>query len=180
RSNFRQAPAVTLFSAEFRPQKRAYQIQGQLRSDDARAQAEHFHVVMFDALVRRITIVAKRSANAGKLVGRHGRPHAAAADEYRPLRLAFEYSAADGLRVIGIVVGLAGVVGAAVHHLMPQPFELGNDGLVEGNAGVVSAHGYLHAHPTPARLTFDSFHDVLSFRHHVIHGEAEVLQQVLI
>src|SRR5664280_603885 len=97
-------------------------------------------------------------------------------DEYRALRLAFEYGAAHCLRVIGIVVRLAGVVGAAIHHLMPQPFELGNDGLVEWNSGVVSAYGYLHGHGTPARSRFDFFHDFLGFHHDVIHRESEVLQ----
>src|ERR1035438_4336946 len=89
---------MALFSAEFRPQKRAYQIQCQLRSNDARAQAEHIHVVMFDALMRRITIVAKRGSDAGKLIGCNRRTHAATADEYRALGFAFEYSAADSLR----------------------------------------------------------------------------------
>jgi len=97
-----------------------------------------------------------------------------AADEHSGL--AIEHGAAYGLRIVGIVVRLAGVVRAARHNLVAKPLELGDHGFVQWNPGVVRTNGYPHGNTMPAALRFDSFHDLARLGHYFVHGEAKVLQ----
>src|SRR3990172_240710 len=56
--HFVQAPEVPLFAAEARADERRHQLARQLDADDARAQAQHVHIVVLDALAGRVRIVA--------------------------------------------------------------------------------------------------------------------------
>ncbi len=49
---------------------------------------QHIHVVVFHALVRRISVVAHARANTRNLVGGHAHAHARTADENAARRLA--------------------------------------------------------------------------------------------
>lgn len=50
--DFPQPPPVALFVGKAGAEKGAHQFVGEFDADDAAAQAEHVHVVMFDSLVR--------------------------------------------------------------------------------------------------------------------------------
>src|SRR6266511_1633224 len=65
-----------------------HQLAGQFDADDARAEHEHVHIVMLDALTGRITVMAYRRANPWDLVGRYRRADATAADQHTSFCLA--------------------------------------------------------------------------------------------
>src|SRR5579863_9708017 len=67
--DLRDAPAVTLDIGEVRAKIRANQLRGQLRADDARAQAQHVDAIVFDSLVGGKSVVTGGRANAAKLIG---------------------------------------------------------------------------------------------------------------
>src|SRR4029079_1871510 len=63
------AAAEVLLGAELGLQEGVDQLHGQLVADDLGAEAHHVDVVVLDALVRRVHVVAERGADAGDLVG---------------------------------------------------------------------------------------------------------------
>ena len=72
--------------------------QRQRRADDARAEAQHVHVVVFDGLMRGVGVVADRRADARELVGGNRDAGAAAADDDAALGLAVRTASAPRLR----------------------------------------------------------------------------------
>src|SRR5260370_22178436 len=121
-----QAAHVPLLVREGGAQERPDQILRQRGADDARADDQHVHVVVFDALVGRVAVVADGGADAGDLVGRHRRPHAAAADQDAALRAPVKDGAADRLGGIRII-DRRRRRRAHVHQLVPR----GGDGLAQ-------------------------------------------------
>ena len=63
------------------PRNAATSSRGERRPDDLGAEAEHVHVVVLDALVRRVDVVADRRADPGDLAGGDRGADARAADE---------------------------------------------------------------------------------------------------
>src|SRR5438105_3269197 len=64
-----QSLHVPLAAVEAGQQKRAYQIGRERRPHDLGAQAEHVHVVVLDALVRGVAVVADGGADSRQLAG---------------------------------------------------------------------------------------------------------------
>src|SRR3954451_19964784 len=62
-----QAPDVSLAAVELCAEEYPDELGSQLGAHDFRSQAEHVHVVVLDALVRRIRVVADGRADAGEL-----------------------------------------------------------------------------------------------------------------
>src|SRR6266498_1060225 len=65
-----------------------HQLASEFDADHARAEHEHVHLVMLDALTRRVTVMAYRPGNPWDLVGRYRRADAGAADQHASFRLA--------------------------------------------------------------------------------------------
>src|SRR5206468_2514269 len=121
-----------------------------------RAEAEDVHVVVLDALVRGVDVVADRRANPGHLAGRDRGTDPGAADEHAPLGVAVQDRLAD-------VAGLVGIVDPRVERLHPEIHDRGagvgggreaaGGGLaatvVEGNR---DPHGLYVTPPRPRRL----------------------------
>src|SRR5207249_708042 len=94
---------VGLLAVEYRAEERADQIGGEQRADDVRAETEDVHVVVLDALVGRVDVVADRGANSIQLAGRDGRSDARAADEDAALGLAVADRVPDLARLVRVV-----------------------------------------------------------------------------
>ena len=121
RLDLAQARDVALASVEARLQKRPDEVGGQLGADDLRAQAEHVQVVVLDALVRRVGVVADRGPDSGELAGRDGGSDARAADEDPALGPAVRERGADLARLVRIVDPPRIRVGAEIDELVPSP-----------------------------------------------------------
>src|SRR3954454_15453012 len=78
---------VALAAVEGRVQECGYELARERRADDLRAETQHVHVVVLDALVRAVGVVAHRRADAGHLARGDGRADAGAADEHGALGL---------------------------------------------------------------------------------------------
>src|ERR1700704_2157058 len=61
RFNFFQSPYITLATVESCPEKRAHELDGEAGADHLGTEAEDVHVVMLDALVRGVDVMADRS-----------------------------------------------------------------------------------------------------------------------
>ena len=135
------------FTAERRGQERERALERGLRPDDPRAQGQDVHVVVLDALVRGIRVVADRRADAAHLVGGHARPDPGAADEDPALRRAALDRLAEALREVRVIVGRVRAVAPEVAELMAQPsgLEPADEVILEGGPGMVGgecdAHG---------------------------------------
>ena len=70
------------------PRKAQAHSNAELDPDDPRAERQDVHVVVLDALVRRVRVVADGGAHAADLVRGDARAHAGAADQDAALRLA--------------------------------------------------------------------------------------------
>lgn len=88
-------------------------------SDDARAETQDVHFVMFYALMRGVGIVAQPSVDAFHFVGGNARAYAGATHEDAALRLIILQGMTEFLGVVGVVYGF-GVVGAEVKNFMPK------------------------------------------------------------
>ena len=87
-STLLQSSDVPLPAVELRAEERAHELGGELGADHLGAEAEHVHVVVLDALVRRVGVVADRGADPGELAGRDRGADARAADEDAALGVA--------------------------------------------------------------------------------------------
>src|SRR6187200_3498028 len=98
-----QPTYVPLPTVEFRTQERAHELAGQLWADDLRAETEHVHVVVLDALVRRVRVVTDRGAYTGELAGGDRRADARPTDEDSALGVAVQNRVADLAGLVRIV-----------------------------------------------------------------------------
>jgi hypothetical protein len=97
-------------------QKCANQLAAKLRTDDAAAEHEDVHVVVLDALVRRIGVMAKPGANPWNPVCGHRCANAAPTEQNPALCSVLVQGSTDGSCIIGIVHRI-GVVGAQIEDL---------------------------------------------------------------
>ena len=74
REDLVEAAPVARLAGERRAEERDGALVGRLRPDDPGAQGQHVHVVVLDALVGGVRVVADRGADAADLVGRHAAP----------------------------------------------------------------------------------------------------------
>jgi len=93
--DFPQPPHVTLFVSEVRGQKGANDVLSELLGNDPRSHDQDVHVVMLDALMAGVGVMADAGADAFDFVGGHADSDTAAADEDAALGAAIEHGAAD-------------------------------------------------------------------------------------
>src|SRR5215471_13531696 len=103
RRDLSQAPLVPFLVAESCPQECLYEVFCQLHADYARTENQHIHVVMLDALMRRVAVMADGSADAGHLVGGNTRSNSAAANQHAALCSPIEHRLAYRFGEIRIV-----------------------------------------------------------------------------
>ena len=137
------AAAEVLLGREPRVEEGLDQLERERRADDLGAEAHHVHVVVLDALVGRVDVVAERGPDARDLVGRDAGPDPGPADHDRPLGLAAADRVADPLGQVGEVDRL-GRVGAEVGHLVAPGPQLLDDRPLEREPGVVASNRDLH------------------------------------
>ena len=107
-------PTYVAFPAvEFRTQERSHELSRELCTDDFRPDAEHVHVVVLDALVRGVRVVADRRADARQLACCDGGADAGSAHQHAALRVSLEDRVAELLGLVRVVDPDARVVGAA-------------------------------------------------------------------
>ena len=111
---------MPLFIRKLRSQKRFYKVFGELYSNDSRAKHQHVHIIVLDALMRRIRIVANRRAYSQKLVRGNTRSNSAPADQNATLRSSIEHRPAHRFRKIRIVRWIF-VECANIEHGVTQP-----------------------------------------------------------
>jgi predicted PurR-regulated permease PerM len=141
-----EASPIPRLAGEASVQERADQLPGKLGADDAAAQHQHVHVIVLDALVRRVGVMAKSGTNPGYPVGGHRCANPASAEENAALRLVLAQGLADRLRVIGIVHRI-GAIGAQVENLAML---LGQESLhrfLQCESRMVRAYGDAHRLP---------------------------------
>src|SRR5579875_822539 len=134
---------MALFSCESSRKEGADKFPRQFLSDHAPAHHQNIHIIVFDALVRGICVVAKAGADAGNLIGRHRRPHPAAADEYAPVGAPFDHSQTHGFGKVGIIDGIL-AVGAYVENLVAQVAHKMGQILLQIKSCVVGTENNLH------------------------------------
>ena len=105
---------VARLAAEGRPEERHRALERGLGPDHPGAERQDVHVVVLDALVRRIRVVADGRPDAAHLVGGHRRADARAADEDPALRLAGDDRVTEPLGEVRVVVVRVGAVAAEV------------------------------------------------------------------
>src|SRR5712691_5797640 len=142
---------ITLAAVETCPQEGCDEVAREPGPDDLGAKAEHVHVVVLDALVRRIDVVADRRANPGQLAGRNRRAHTGAADEDAALRVAGQNRLADLAGLVGVVDAVGIGSGAQVHDPGPEAGDLPRKRVAELDASVVECNRHLHAWTVPHR-----------------------------
>src|SRR5262245_7080669 len=132
-----QPTHVPFPSVEFRPQERAHGLAGQLRADHLGAEAEHVHVVVFDALVSRIGVVADRGADAVDLAGGDRCADARPAHEDGALGDAASDRLADFAGLVWIVDSGLRLVGPEVDRLVSGAHDLLEHALPQLHAAMV-------------------------------------------
>ena len=80
RQDLVETTLVARLAAERRCQERQRAFERRFRADDPGAQRQHVHIVVLDALMRGIRVVANRRSDAAHLVGRDARPDPRPAD----------------------------------------------------------------------------------------------------
>ena len=104
-------------------QKCLHQFRRQRRTDDSSAQNQNVHVVMFDALVGRVVVMAHGCADARHLVGGNADSHAAAAYQDPTLSLARLQSFAHSFGEVRIIRRLR-VIRAQVSYVVTTAFQV--------------------------------------------------------
>src|SRR5215217_7332757 len=141
-----------LLRVEPRADERGDELARERRPHDLRPEAEHVHVVVLDALVRAVGVVADRGADAEDLAGGDRGTNARAADEDPALGLALPDHLAELAGLVGVVAAERGGVGSEVADLVPR--ERIEHRPPEMDAAVVERHRDLHR--TSTRAIFPS------------------------
>src|SRR5256714_7060614 len=118
REDLVEPAAVARLAAELGAEERERAFERQLRTDDPRAQHQHVHVIVLDALVGGVRVVADRRANAADLAGRDRGADAGAADQDAAVREPATDGLTQSLREVRVVVMRIGSVAAEVDELV--------------------------------------------------------------
>src|SRR5262245_14192408 len=132
-----QPTHVPFPSVELRTEERAHELAGQLRADHLGAEAEHVHVVVLDALVGRVRVVADRGANAVDLARGDRCSDARPADEDSAVRVAASDRLADLAGLVRIVDSRLWLIGPEVDRLVPGAHDLLEHALPQLHAAMV-------------------------------------------
>jgi hypothetical protein len=138
-------PNVTLrIGLEPSLQKRVNQLLSERTTDNPAAQAKDVHVVVFNALVRRIGIVAERRVDSRDFVGGDAGPYPAAADDDAALSAPIQHLAGDSFRIIRIIFRIGRVIRAQINHLVSCRTEIFHQLSFEGITSMIRTDGYFH------------------------------------
>ena len=151
------------FVGEGRAQEGGDEFLGESDSDDSRAEHEHVHIVMFDALMRGVGIVTESGSDAGDFVGGDGGADTAAADENTSFGFPGDDGFAQGFGEIG-VVGRIGVEGADVENIVTELLQEFRNLLFEREAGVIGADCDAHIEHHNTLLDLVSYRRVMLMR----------------
>src|SRR5262249_51512259 len=132
-----QPGRVRLAPVEARVQEGAHQVDGERRPDDLGAEAEHVHVVVLDALVGRIDVVAHGAADPVELRDGDRGTDARAADEHADLGIPVLDRLADLARLVGVVDPHLVGFDPEVQGVVPERVQLGEHGVPQAHAAVV-------------------------------------------
>jgi hypothetical protein len=134
------------------PQKSIDELVGDIGADDTAAEHQHVHVVVLDALMRRVGVVANASADPRQLVDRDTGANAATANHDAAVGLAFDHGEADFFGVVGIIDGF-GPVRSDIDRLVLAVGQMANQLLFELHTGMVGSHYDAHGLSFSARLS---------------------------
>src|SRR5829696_437949 len=149
RRHFPQPRHVPLAAVEARAEVRADEVGRELGAHDLGAEAEHIHVVVLDALVGGVHVVADGRADPFELARGHRGADARAADEDPAVGEAVRERVADLLRLVGIVDADARIVRPQVDRVVPQLVEDLEDPLPELRSPMVERDRHLHVDAPP-------------------------------
>src|SRR2546423_4746451 len=91
---------ITVATVEVRPEERGDQVFGERRPHDLGAEAEDVHVVVLDALMGGVDVVASGGADPGELAGRDRSAHTPSADQHTALSVPAEDRLAHLARLV--------------------------------------------------------------------------------
>jgi len=134
----------------------ANQFFGERNANNSGPQHQHIHIVMFDALMSGISVVAHGRPDSWDLVDGNGRTDAAAADQHAALDGRALDGFTDGFRKIGIIVRRVHHEGTDVDNLMAELPEKIRNVLLQWETGVIGANrdAHIEQHNTCAILSF--------------------------
>src|SRR3954468_55748 len=144
-SDLFQPTHVAFPAVELCTQERADELAGQLRADHLRADAEDVHVVVLDALVRRVRVVADGGPDARELAGGDRGADAGAADEDPALRVTAADRIADLTRLVRVVDPRFGPIRAEVDGLVACANDLLEHALAQLHPAMVESDRDPHA-----------------------------------
>src|SRR5262245_34974224 len=151
-----QSPHVALLGEEARAEEGTHELGGQLGTYDLRPETEHVHVVVLDALVRGVGVVADCRANPGQLAGGDRRADARAADENAPFGISRADRRAQLLGLVGVVDPDARVVRAEVYYLVAERLDRGDHRAPQFRSPMIEGHCDTHASTLPLWRFVDS------------------------
>src|ERR1700743_1517557 len=150
--DFFEAARKALFVCdEFCAEERVGQLIGKCGPDDARAEHDDVHVVMFHALMRGIGVMAHAGADAGNLVGGDAYSNSRSADEDALLGNAGKNGIANLFGEVRIIVGLITVECAKIDNLMAFCSQVCAHVLFEREACVVGGDNELHGYSSAVK-----------------------------
>jgi hypothetical protein len=140
-SDLFQPPTVAVAAIELGPEEGTHELGGELCPHDLGAEAEDVHVVVLDALVRRVRVVTDSRTDSGELVRRDGGAHARAAHEHTALYIAGKHGLADLSGEVRIIHARLGRVDAEVHCLMIEFCDGSDHAFAQFEPAVVEGYG---------------------------------------
>ncbi len=143
RPHFGQPALVPLLVRELGGDERPGQLLRHLRPDHPTAEDEHVHVIVLDALVRRVGVVTEAGANTRNFIRGNARAHTAPTHEHATLSLTVQDCLADLLRVIRVVDRRFVVRAEIVHVVASDPKGRGDIGF-DLESRVIGGHGNAH------------------------------------
>ncbi|MEN3311198.1 MAG: hypothetical protein V7645_527, partial [Actinomycetota bacterium] len=138
-----------LAAVETCPEKRRHEVAREGWPDDFGAKAEDVHVVVLDALVGGIDVMADGRADPRQLAGGNRCAHTGTANEDSTLGLPAEDRLADRPGLVRVIDSLRVRIGAQVHHEVSG--EHVEDCVTEMDATVVECDRHLHVWTVPHR-----------------------------
>ncbi len=144
RGDLVQAPDVLLAAVELRCEEGPDQLRGELPADDPGAEAEHVHVVVLDALVGGVDVVADRGADAVDLARGDRGAGARAADEHGAVGPARAERFADLAGLVRIVHSRLRTVDAEVDGVVPERLQLREHPGPQCHAAMIERDGDPH------------------------------------
>jgi acetyl-CoA acyltransferase len=142
--HFVQPSLMALLARKPGRQIRCGDLARQRDANHSGSHAQHVEVVVLDALMGGIGIVAQRGAGARNLVGRHGRSDAAAANNQAPVRRPCYDRPRHGECKIRVIVRLLVLVRAQVEHFKTALAKVRREVVLQAKSRVITANRYLH------------------------------------